>query len=175
MLTGGDNWRCVRRCEWIAETKRWTPHCWDLQYDTCWEIKCHKRQCNKYQFCMQLPHGDYYIYFHAVVEICSMALDLMDQVLRFTIRHRPEETLKLRIGIHTGPCAAGVYNILWHDAFSLIMTLSFRLSHGNLKAPCLCSTRQCESLLSEQTTLLYSACVRKRDWNIIFYKTRAFW
>jgi len=36
-----------------------------------------------------------------------MALDLLDQVSRFTIHHRPEETLKLRIGIHTGPCAAG--------------------------------------------------------------------
>jgi len=42
-----------------------------------------------------------------IVEICSMALDLLDQVSRFTIRHRPDETLKLRIGIHTGPCAAG--------------------------------------------------------------------
>ena len=42
-----------------------------------------------------------------VAEICNMALDLLDQVSRFTIRHRPEETLKLRIGIHTGPCAAG--------------------------------------------------------------------
>ena len=38
-----------------------------------------------------------------------MALDLLDQVPRFTIRHRPDETLKLRIGIHTGPCAAGSY------------------------------------------------------------------
>jgi len=42
-----------------------------------------------------------------IVEICDMALDLLDQVHRFTIRHRPDETLKLRIGIHTGPCAAG--------------------------------------------------------------------
>jgi len=42
-----------------------------------------------------------------IVEICNMALDLLDQVLHFTIRHRPHETLKLRIGIHIGPCAAG--------------------------------------------------------------------
>jgi len=42
-----------------------------------------------------------------IVEICSMALDLLDQVKRFKIRHRPDDTLKLRIGIHTGPCAAG--------------------------------------------------------------------
>jgi len=36
-----------------------------------------------------------------------MALDLLDQVSHFRIRHRPDDTLKLRIGIHTGPCAAG--------------------------------------------------------------------
>jgi len=42
-----------------------------------------------------------------IAEICSMALDLLDQVSHFTIRHRPSDTLKLRIGIHTGPCAAG--------------------------------------------------------------------
>jgi len=42
-----------------------------------------------------------------IVEICSMALDLLDQVSRFRIRHRPDDTLKLRIGIHTGSCAAG--------------------------------------------------------------------
>jgi len=42
-----------------------------------------------------------------IAEICSMALNLLNQVSRFTIRHRSQETLKLRIGIHTGPCAAG--------------------------------------------------------------------
>jgi len=42
-----------------------------------------------------------------IFEICSMALNLLDQVSHFTIRHRPDDTLKLRVGIHTGPCAAG--------------------------------------------------------------------
>jgi len=42
-----------------------------------------------------------------IAEICNMALDLLNQVSHFTIRHRPDEMLKLRIGIHTGPCAAG--------------------------------------------------------------------
>jgi len=46
-----------------------------------------------------------------IVEICNMALDLLDQVSHFTIRHRPEETLNLRIGIHTGPCAAGTHRV----------------------------------------------------------------
>ena len=43
-----------------------------------------------------------------IAEICSMALDLLDEVSRFTICYRPEETLKLRIGLYTGPCAAGM-------------------------------------------------------------------
>ena len=42
-----------------------------------------------------------------IAEICNMALDLLQLVSRFTIAHRPEDTLKLRIGIHTGACAAG--------------------------------------------------------------------
>ena len=34
--------------------------------------------------------------------IASMALDLLKEVKSFTIAHRPSDTLKLRIGIHTG-------------------------------------------------------------------------
>ena len=35
-------------------------------------------------------------------EIASMALDLLEAVENFQIRHRPTQTLKLRIGIHSG-------------------------------------------------------------------------
>ena len=42
-----------------------------------------------------------------IVQICDLALELLNEVSRFKIRHRPGEQLKLRIGIHTGPCAAG--------------------------------------------------------------------
>ena len=35
-------------------------------------------------------------------EIARMALALREAVLKFTIRHRPTEQLKLRIGIHSG-------------------------------------------------------------------------
>lgn len=35
-------------------------------------------------------------------EIASMALDLLNAVKTHQIAHRPNETLKLRIGIHTG-------------------------------------------------------------------------
>jgi class 3 adenylate cyclase len=46
-----------------------------------------------------------------IVEISNMALDLLDEVSHFKIRHRPNEKLKLRIGLHTGPCAAGKVKI----------------------------------------------------------------
>ncbi|XP_023239847.1 receptor-type guanylate cyclase Gyc76C-like [Centruroides sculpturatus] len=44
-------------------------------------------------------------------EICSMALELLDAVKTFRIRHRPNQILKLRIGIHTGPVVAGVVGL----------------------------------------------------------------
>ncbi|KAF4517652.1 hypothetical protein B566_EDAN002884 [Ephemera danica] len=55
-------------------------------------------------------------------EIARMALALLNTVLSFTIRHRPGEgsekacgctgeQLKLRIGLHSGPCVAGVVGL----------------------------------------------------------------
>ncbi|CAI9733936.1 atrial natriuretic peptide receptor 2-like [Octopus vulgaris] len=44
---------------------------------------------------------------HAV-EIANMALDLLSCILEFTVTHQPDHKLLLRIGLHTGPCAAGV-------------------------------------------------------------------
>lgn len=44
-------------------------------------------------------------------EIARMSLALLNAVGSFRIRHRPGEQLKLRIGIHTGPCAAGVVGL----------------------------------------------------------------
>ncbi|XP_069138708.1 atrial natriuretic peptide receptor 1-like [Argopecten irradians] len=41
-------------------------------------------------------------------EIANMALALLGSVDTFIIRHRPDKKLQLRIGLHTGPCAAGV-------------------------------------------------------------------
>lgn len=35
-------------------------------------------------------------------EIASMSLALLEQVKTFKIRHRPNDQLRLRIGIHTG-------------------------------------------------------------------------
>ncbi|KAL0893796.1 hypothetical protein ABMA27_013928 [Loxostege sticticalis] len=46
-----------------------------------------------------------------VGEIASMALELLNAVKSHKISHRPNETLKLRIGIHTGPVVAGVVGL----------------------------------------------------------------
>uniref|UniRef100_A0A667YIH4 Guanylate cyclase n=1 Tax=Myripristis murdjan TaxID=586833 RepID=A0A667YIH4_9TELE len=44
-------------------------------------------------------------------EIARMALALLDAVRTFKMRHRPEQQLKLRIGIHSGPVCAGVVGL----------------------------------------------------------------
>ncbi|GLH16278.1 Guanylate cyclase 32E [Gryllus bimaculatus] len=44
-------------------------------------------------------------------EVASMALHLQAQMCQFEIRHRPGETLQLRIGIHSGHCVAGVVGL----------------------------------------------------------------
>ncbi|KAJ3598049.1 hypothetical protein NHX12_001563 [Muraenolepis orangiensis] len=44
-------------------------------------------------------------------EIARMALALLDAVRSFCIRHRPQQQLKLRSGIHTGPVCAGVVGL----------------------------------------------------------------
>ncbi|KAG1704428.1 Receptor-type guanylate cyclase Gyc76C [Nymphon striatum] len=44
-------------------------------------------------------------------EIASMALELLEKVKSFKIKHMSDQTLKLRIGIHTGPVVAGVVGL----------------------------------------------------------------
>lgn len=46
-----------------------------------------------------------------VREIARMSLALLDAVRTFKIRHRPDQQLKLRIGIHSGPVCAGVVGL----------------------------------------------------------------
>ncbi|XP_075696751.1 atrial natriuretic peptide receptor 1-like isoform X2 [Rhinoderma darwinii] len=41
-------------------------------------------------------------------EIAKMSLDLVAAVRQVIIPHMPSERLRLRVGVHTGPCVAGV-------------------------------------------------------------------
>ncbi|KAG5881656.1 hypothetical protein JTB14_002151 [Gonioctena quinquepunctata] len=44
-------------------------------------------------------------------QVATMALDLLHQSGRFRIRHLPKTPLRLRIGLHSGPCCAGVVGL----------------------------------------------------------------
>ncbi|WAR27320.1 GUC2F-like protein [Mya arenaria] len=44
-------------------------------------------------------------------EISNMALDLLSECGHFTIKHMHEVPLRVRIGLHTGPCVAGVVGL----------------------------------------------------------------
>ena len=40
-----------------------------------------------------------------------MSLKILEKVHIFEIKHRPDDQLKIRIGLHSGPCVAGVVGI----------------------------------------------------------------
>ncbi|CAH1784662.1 unnamed protein product [Owenia fusiformis] len=46
-----------------------------------------------------------------VREIARMSLTLLHKITIFKVHHRPEEVLKLRIGLHSGPVCAGVVGL----------------------------------------------------------------
>lgn len=43
--------------------------------------------------------------------VATMALHLLHLAGRFRVRHRPAHPLRLRIGLHSGPCCAGVVGL----------------------------------------------------------------
>uniref|UniRef100_A0AAV2LTS8 Guanylate cyclase n=1 Tax=Knipowitschia caucasica TaxID=637954 RepID=A0AAV2LTS8_KNICA len=47
---------------------------------------------------------------HAV-DICHMALDILSFIKTFELRHLPSIPVWIRIGVHSGPCAAGVVGV----------------------------------------------------------------
>ncbi|XP_055970778.1 retinal guanylyl cyclase 1 [Sorex fumeus] len=44
-------------------------------------------------------------------EIANMALDILSAVGSFRMRHMPEVPIRIRIGLHSGPCVAGVVGL----------------------------------------------------------------
>lgn len=78
-------------------------------------------------------------------EIASMALKLREEVLRFSIRHRPNEQLKLRIGMHTGTS-----NRVWVEEGAPGRKLT---EDGKLQVPYVLGwwVRKCHDIASSET------------------------
>ncbi|XP_055956659.1 atrial natriuretic peptide receptor 2 [Patella vulgata] len=47
-----------------------------------------------------------------ITEIADMSLEILQEIKSFKIAHLPEEQCAIRIGLHTGPCAAGVVGLI---------------------------------------------------------------
>lgn len=40
-------------------------------------------------------------------EIADLGLTILKSMPRIKIRHRPDQVMRVRIGLHSGPCCAG--------------------------------------------------------------------
>ena len=64
--------------------------------------------------------------YHAAT-ICTLALELLKEVKNFKIRHRPNDDLKLRIGIHSGIFHSSSHININYFSYYEILLKSFRL------------------------------------------------
>ncbi|KAK2159125.1 hypothetical protein LSH36_158g05017 [Paralvinella palmiformis] len=85
---------------------------------------------------------------HHAGEIASMSLHLLGALKRFKIRHRPSDTLKLRIGINSGPCVAGVVGLKMprYCLFGDTVNTASRMESNGLPLKIHCSA-DCKALL----------------------------
>lgn len=44
-------------------------------------------------------------------EIAGMAIKIRESVRFFKVPHRPDHNLQVRIGVHSGPCVAGIVGL----------------------------------------------------------------
>ena len=86
---------------------------------------------------LPIPNGNR----HAA-EIAGMSLDLRSNLKQFKIRHMPERPLMIRIGLHSGSCAAGILLKSALDVIHKNMYLQEHISdksyfcHSNIRIKC---------------------------------------
>lgn len=67
-------------------------------------------------------------------EIARMGLALRETVMTFSIRHRPTEQLKLRIGMHSGKLLSSPWlSIFFLSFFGFSRPLSLRCHNGSIR------------------------------------------
>lgn len=100
-----------------------------------------------YMVCSGLPKRNGIL--HAG-EIASMSLHLLNAIKEFKIRNRPDETLRLRIGIHSGPVVAGVVGLKMprYCLFGDTVNTTSRMESTGEALKIHCSV-QCKHLLDE--------------------------
>ncbi|ELU09058.1 hypothetical protein CAPTEDRAFT_121651 [Capitella teleta] len=83
-------------------------------------------------------------------EIASMSLHLLVAIQKFKVRHRPDYLLKLRIGIHSGPCVAGVVGLKMprYCLFGDTVNTASRMESNGLPLKIHCSL-ECKTLLEK--------------------------
>jgi len=103
-----------------TRTKRKLPGCWAFLPFGCGLNLAHDSIVENFDVYKVETIGDAYMVVSGLPirngnqharEIARLALALLEAVHNFRIHHRPEDRLKLRIGLHTGACVAGVVGL----------------------------------------------------------------